>query len=717
MNKSIFDVAGMRCAACSARIEKVLVQKVGIISVTANINTNKVSVVYDDNVSINDIITMFEKIGYLAELEIKYDIKQQKQLHEIKKLKINLIISVLLTLPLIFAMVLHMLNIPTILTNGWIQLLLATPVQFYIGASFYKSAFHTLRNGGANMDVLIVIGTSSAYFYSIYQLLQNKHHFYFESSAVIITLILLGKLFELLAKNKTNTAIMELIQLAPTVANKIINKDISCVSIEELHVNDIVLVRAGERIPIDGIIIEGSSDIEEAMITGEAIPVYKTKDDFVYGGTINGLGLLKIKVIKTADDTVLAHIVEMIDQASMSKAPIQRLADKVSSIFVPIVLVIALLTLIINLLVQKQFDSSIMNAIAVLVIACPCALGLATPTAIMVGIGRGTKSGILIKNGEVLEKVHQLDTIIFDKTGTITHGKPFVTEILSINISENELLRITASIERYSEHPLAKAIIKKAEDEMVIFDEVENFQTVVGQGVFATIQKKKYFIGTKSLLEEQNIDIKSYDEMIKHFSQAGKTVIFISDQQQLLGLFVIADTIKATSYGAVNKLKKLGIKTIMLTGDNYQSANMIAQEVGIDEYYAQVLPNSKAEKVQQLSKIGNIVGMVGDGINDAPALANANVSFAIGSGSDIAIETADITLMNSDLNGVGTAIVLSKATIRIIKQNLFWAFFYNVIGICFAAFGFLDPMIAGLAMAFSSVSVIMNSLRLKNIKL
>ncbi len=715
--KTTLIVEGMTCAACSSRVEKVLNKQEGVVKATVNLSTNKAVVEYPSGVIDEDILVkIIEKAGYKAEIEIERDLDREKELREkeIKSLKTSFIFSAALSLPLFSAMFFHMAGIHTILTNGWFQLILATPVQFLIGYRFYKGAYNSLRGGGANMDVLVSMGTSSAYFYSIYNLITGVHEYYFEASAVIITLILLGKTFEAVAKGKTSEAIKKLIGLQPKTARIIKDGVEMDISIEKVEIGDIVVVRPGERIPVDGIVVEGNSAVDESMITGESIPIDKTVDDEVIGATINKFGTFKFRATKIGKDTVLSQIIKLVEDAQGSKAPVQRLADKIAGVFVPVVVVIALITFLGFYFIVGNFNIGLINAVAVLVIACPCALGLATPTAIMVGTGKGAENGILIKSGEHLERAHKIDTIVFDKTGTITKGEPEVTDIISFNdMGRDEILRIAASVERTSEHPLGQSIVKKSEEELLKLLEPEKFMAIPGKGLKATFEGKEVFIGNRKLMSDNNISIANGEEILLKLEEEGKTAMLLSLDNKLSGILAVADKIKETSRDAIEELKNMGLDIYMITGDNERTAKAIAKEVGITNVLAEVLPENKAEVVEEIKSRGKNVGMVGDGINDAPALAAADVGFAIGTGTDVAMEAADITLMRGDLSSIVTAIRLSHRTMRTIKQNLFWAFFYNSIGIPFAALGFLDPMIAGAAMAFSSVSVVTNSLRLK----
>ncbi|WP_427338130.1 copper-translocating P-type ATPase [Caloranaerobacter sp. DY30410] len=609
-----------------------------------------------------------------------------------------------------------MAGIHTILDNGYVQLALATPVQFIIGYRFYKGAYHSLKGGGANMDVLVALGTSSAYFYSLYNLIVGVKEYYFEASAVIITLILLGKMLEAIAKGRTSEAIKKLMNLQAKTARVIRDGKELDIPVEEVVVGDIVVVRPGEKIPVDGVVIEGNSSVDESMLTGESIPVDKKEGDEVIGATINKHGTFKFKATKIGKDTVLSQIIKLVEEAQGSKAPVQRLADKVAGIFVPAVIGIAVLTFVIWYFVNGDFANALINAVAVLVIACPCALGLATPTAIMVGTGKGAENGILIKGGEYLEKAHQINTLVFDKTGTITKGEPEVTDIISFNKSKEDILKFAAIAEKASEHPLGQAIVKKGEESGIKLIDPERFNAIPGHGIFAVVEGNEIYLGNRKLMKDKNIDIKDIEDEIVNLENQGKTAMILSVNGRVEGIIAVADTVKEHSREAIKELKSMGIEVYMITGDNERTAKAIAREVGIENVIAEVLPEHKAQEVEKLKAQGKKVGMVGDGINDAPALAKADIGFAIGTGTDVAIEAADITLMKGDLRGIVLAIRLSRKTMRTIKQNLFWAFFYNTAGIPLAALGFLNPMIAGAAMAFSSVSVVSNSLRLKRFK-
>lgn len=715
------NIEGMTCAACSSRVERVLSKQKNILDVNVNLAMNKGKIKYNDaEIRVEDIIKIIEKTGYKASEEVKeesVDKEKERRNKEINELKKLFIISAILSLPLFSAMFFHMAGMHTILSKGYVQLLLATPVQFFIGYRFYKGAYHSLRGGGANMDVLVVMGTTSAYLYSLYNVLIGKMEYYFEASAMIITLILLGKMLEAIAKGRTSEAIKKLIGLQAKTARVIRNNIEEDIPIEEVIVGDIIVVRPGEKIPVDGEIVEGSSSVDQSMLTGESIPVEKNIGDKVIGSTINKHGSFKFKATNIGKETVLSQIIKLVEDAQGSKAPVQRLADKVSGIFVPAVVIIALITFVSWYLVQGEFSNALINAVAVLVIACPCALGLATPTAIMVGTGKGAENGILIKGGEHLERAHKLNAIVFDKTGTITKGKPEVTDIIAYNKVENEILRLAAISEKTSEHPLGEAIVNKAKENDIDIIDPSQFKAIPGHGIEAVIDNKKVLLGNRKLMVKNNIDILQIEETLIKLETEGKTSMLMAIDNKIEGIIAVADTVKDSSKEAISQLKNMGLDIYMITGDNKRTADAIAKNVGIENVIADVLPEDKAEKIEKIKLEGKTVGMVGDGINDAPALATADIGFAIGSGTDVAIEAADITLMKGDLTDVSNSIKLSRKTMKTIKQNLFWAFFYNTLGIPLAALGFLNPMIAGAAMAFSSVSVVSNSLRLKRYKI
>lgn len=723
-DKVELKITGMTCAACSGRVERVLNKLPGITTAVVNLALEKATVEYYPGViTITDIKNRVEKLGFGAhDASNATEIDKEKLAREseVKRQRFRLIIAAVFSLPLLLAMALHMLGVmgktTELLMNPYLQLVLATPVQFIAGWQFYRGAYMVLRNGSANMDVLVALGTSAAYFYSIANILRHSHDLYFETSAILITLIILGKLLEATAKGRTSEAIKALMGLQAKTARVIRDNQEIDIPVELVLAGDIVVVRPGEKIPVDGVIVEGTSTVDESMLTGESLPVDKKTGDPVVGATINKLGTFKFQATKVGKDTALAQIVRIVEEAQGSKAPIQRFADVVSGYFVPTVVGLALLTFAawFFLFDPGNFSRALVNFTAVLVIACPCALGLATPTSIMVGTGKGAENGILIKGAEHLENAHRLTTIVLDKTGTITKGEPEVTDIVSLaELTEAELLQLAVRTEKNSEHPLAQAIVNYGKKQSLSLEDPETFSAIPGHGVAVTIDGKQIVMGTRKLMKNNNIEFESASSQIEALELQGKTVMLFALNNKLYGLFAVADTVKDNSAQAVAALKQMGIEVWMITGDNTRTANAIAQKVGISNVMAEVLPENKAEKVAALKKEGQVVAMVGDGINDAPALATADVGFAIGTGTDVAIEAADITLMRGDLTGIVAAIRLSKATMRNIKQNLFWALIYNSLGIPVAAAGFLSPVLAGTAMAFSSVSVVTNALRLK----
>lgn len=713
-------IDGMTCAACSGRVESALNKLPGV---TANVNqaTEVAYITYTPGiVSLENLIEAVTDSGYHADkLNRANRDKENSRKQAIYQGDLRLFwFSAILTIPLMLQMLTMFSDDHSEWLPRWLQWLLATPVQFWIGFRFYKGAWYALKGGGANMDVLIVLGTSMAYLFSMVVTLYGlEQHVYFEASAAIITLVLLGKLMESRAKNKTSTAIEELIRLQPTIAHvQKANGEILDLDINNLSVDDIFIVRPGESLPVDGIVIEGDSAINEAMLTGESLPVTKRVGDKVYAATINQQGLLKCRATGVGSETQLAEIIRLIERAQGSKAPIQRIADKIAGIFVPIVMGISLLTLSLTWWLEGEFVLALINAVSVLVIACPCALGLATPTAIMVGTGRSAQMGVLVKNATALEHAEKIQVLVVDKTGTLTMGKPVVTNIIPIGkTDQTTLLQIAALIEQNSEHPLAKAILDRAIGINKLEQRITNFQAITGRGVKAEIDGIAYILGSPKFLEEYGVENDHIE--IKKLQLEGKTLVGIAMQldhrYQSLGYFAIADQLRETSKQAIQRIQAMGIEVIMLTGDNAATATTIAKQAGIMHYRAEVLPQDKAAVVSEIKSQGKYTGMIGDGINDAPALAAADVSFAIAAGSDVAIEAADITLMRNDLMSVADAIALSRATLRKIRQNLFFAFIYNVLGIPLAAVGMLNPVIAGAAMAMSSVSVVSNSLLLK----
>lgn len=707
-------ISGMTCASCAARVENVMNRLPGV---TANVNlaTERARVTFtSDLVGINELIQQVEKTGYGAQEITVSDPsaeKAQRRAHYQSELT-RFGISAVLTLPL-FAQMIGMFFGHMELLPRWLQWLLATPVQFWIGARFYKGAWKALKGGAANMDVLVALGTSMAYFYSTAIFALNLDEpIYFEASASIITLVLMGKLLEARAKGKTSSAIESLLKLQPKTAHVELNGGVREVEVAQMKEGDIFLVRPGESVPVDGIVLSGVSSVDESMLTGESLPQQKEARAKVFAATLNGQGILRCKAIGVGAHTALANIIRLVEAAQGSKAPIQRLADRISGIFVPTVVALALLTFAGWWFFNGDFTHALIDAVAVLVIACPCALGLGTPTAIMVGTGRGAQTGILVKNAEALEHAEKINTLVVDKTGTLTKGKPVVTDILpSASLSRLEFLKVAATLEHGSEHPLARAVLEHAELEGIQPMEMSDFQAESGKGVKAKISAEMYWLGSPNWLE--NLGFALDPNPVTALRESGKTVIGLAKEHQVLGYLAIADRLRPTSRQAVTCLHERGIEVIMLTGDNAATAKAIAEEAGIRKFIAEVLPQDKAEKIKELQTQGRVVGMAGDGINDAPALAVADVSFAFASGSDIAMEAADITLMNNDLLTVVNAIDLSKATLTKIKQNLFFAFIYNILGIPLAAVGMLSPVIAGGAMALSSVSVVTNSLLLR----
>lgn len=736
-----FDISGMTCAACSSRIEKVLSRTPGITSVNVNLALETAHVEYTPgNISTREIVEKVSSIGYKA--SIKEDRKDHvdRRGQEILNKRRKWIISAILSFPLLWAMAGHFsftgwIPTPDLLMNPWFQLVLATPVQFIIGWQFYVGAYKAIRNGSANMDVLVVLGTSAAYFYSLYLTIDSlsmtgMNHtveMYYETSAVLITLILVGKWFEALAKGRSSDAIKSLMGLQAKTALVIRNGEEMNIGADEVIPGDIVLVKPGTKVPVDGEVVEGSSSVDESMLTGESIPVEKQPGDSVIGATLNKNGMLRIKANKVGRDTALAQIIRVVEEAQGSKAPIQRIADVISGIFVPIVVGIAVITFLVWYFwaAPGQFADALEKAIAVLVIACPCALGLATPTSIMAGSGRAAELGILFKGGEHLEAAQGIKVVVLDKTGTVTNGKPVLTDIVTTTgiaahgkeIAENRLLSMTAAAEKLSEHPLAEAIVAGAVERGLVLPAAEQFDNVPGRGITAVVSEQQVMVGTRRMMEDNNLDISEWTPLMKKLEEAGKTAMLVAVDGAIAGVIAVADTIKPTSKAAVATLHEMGIEVVMITGDNKITAEAIAKQAGIRTVLAEVLPEGKAEEVRKLQRNGTKVAMVGDGINDAPALATADTGMAIGTGTDVAMEAADITLMRGDLKSIPDAIMMSRKTMRNIKQNLFWALAYNTIGIPIAALGFLAPWLAGAAMAFSSVSVVLNALRLQRVKL
>lgn len=732
----------MTCSACSAHVEKSVKNLNGVKSVNVNLLQNNMHVDFDETaVSVDDIINAVISGGYGASVAGKKQEKKDNKIdNEISNMKFRLIVSLVCLVPLMYISMGHMWGWPFLnvfhgaengITFALTQMLLTLPIM-YVNRKYYITGFKTLFHGAPNMDSLIAIGSGAAFTYGIiaiycigYGLGHGDKEFahsymmnlYFESAAMILALITLGKFLESRAKGKTSQAIEKLIDLSPKTAVVIRDGKEVTVGVDDVQIGEIVVVKAGQSVPLDGVIVEGNGAIDESAITGESIAVEKNVGDKVIGATINKSGYFKFKVEKVGEDTALSQIIHLVEEASASKAPIAKLADKVSGIFVPVVISIAVITIIVWLLLGKGVSFALSMGISVLVISCPCALGLATPTAIMVGTGKGAQYGILTKSADSLETAHQVDTVVLDKTGTITEGKPSVTDIAPVGISDKELLQIAASIEYLSEHPLAKAIVEKADG--LEFSDVADFEQIVGQGVKGNVDGKKVLAGNYKMMRENNIEV-SEDEI---FANDGKTSLYFAVDNKFVGIIAVADTIKATSRQAIEDMRNMGLDVIMLTGDNAVTANAIKNKLSLSSAVAEVLPSDKEDEVRKLQQNGHKVAMVGDGINDAPALTRADVGIAIGAGTDIAIESADIVLMKSDLQDVVTSIELSHSVIKNIKENLFWAFFYNALGIPVAAgvlYGIaglkLNPMIAALAMSFSSVFVVSNALRLRFFK-
>ncbi|MFY2248550.1 heavy metal translocating P-type ATPase [Priestia megaterium] len=731
--KAEFAITGMTCAACSTRIEKGLNKLEGVTKASVNLALETASVEYSPSqIDPQDITQRVEKLGYGAKL--KSEEKEEEQSYrekELSKQKGKFWFSFILSVPLLWAMVSHFtftsfIPLPHMLMNPWVQLALATPVQFVVGKQFYIGAFKALRNKSANMDVLVALGTSAAYFYSLYSSLKSlgssahTTQLYYETSAILITLILLGKLFEANAKGRSSEAIKKMMGLQAKTAVVVRDGAEIEIPVEEVQKGEVIFIKPGEKVPVDGEIIEGQSALDESMLTGESVPVDKSIGDKVIGATLNKNGFLKIKATNVGKETALAQIIKVVEEAQGSKAPIQRLADYISGIFVPIVVGIALLTFFVWYIwiVPGEFAPALEKLIAVLVIACPCALGLATPTSIMAGSGRAAEFGILFKGGEHLEATHKIDTILLDKTGTVTNGTPELTDVRIVQgYEENELLQLVASAERLSEHPLAQALVAGIKNKGIEIQDPLSFEAIPGHGVRATVQERELLVGTRKLMNQHKVNIDAALEEMTNLEREGKTAMLVALDGKYAGMLAVADTIKETSKEAVSRLKEMGLEVMMITGDNRQTAQAIAVQAGIEHVIAEVLPEGKAEEVKKLQQQGKKVAMVGDGINDAPALALADIGMAIGTGTDVAMEAADITLMRGDLMSIADAIEMSRKTISNIKQNLFWAMGYNTLGIPIAAVGLLAPWVAGAAMAFSSVSVVLNALRLQRVRL
>jgi len=716
-----FAIQGMTCSACANRIEKVLNKLPGVTEATVNFALENAAVrTIKQSLAQEELINAVEQTGFTAippqinSADIATDDDKSLQ-REVRNLKI----SIALTNPLVLQMLLQFSGLAAGDSHFGpeFEVLLATPVQFIFGARFYKAAYNALRAKSANMDVLVVMGTSAAYFYSWYLIAtlgaDATGQLYFEASAAIITLVLLGKYLEARAKRSTTEAIRRLMDLRPETATVLRDGKELVVPVNEVQTGEIVVIRPGTGIPVDGIVTEGSSEVDESLITGESIPVNKQAGDTLTGGSINTAGRLLLTATNVGQDSMLAKIIRLVENAQAGKAPVQRLVDKISEIFVPVVIVIAMAAYAFNFGFSGDAGASLIAAISVLVIACPCALGLATPTAIMTGTGAAAQAGILIRDVESLERAHELDAIVFDKTGTLTEGKPKVTLLHAFNGDEDELIRLTASVQHGSEHPLARAVLQLAVERDIELLPLQEFNTFTGSGVSGTVNDHKLSIGRRGFAAEHCTDLSLAEDIAELWEDRGNTIIWVIADDNLLGLFAIADQLRDTSAAAITQLRAMNTKTLLLSGDSEKVAQLIGDAAGIDESHGGVLPDEKAAHITRLAKQGHHVGMIGDGINDAPALAAAHVGIAMGSGTDIAMETASITLMRSDPRLVPAAIAISRATWNKIRQNLFWAFIYNVIGIPLAALGMLSPTLAGAAMALSSVSVVSNSLLLK----
>lgn len=746
-----FDVVGMTCSSCSAYIEKSVGKLEGVNKVNVNLLANTMQVEYDTAL-LNDqkIMAAVDKAGYQAFVKSKEPAKAARKTEqvdpiqeELKEMSTRIIVSFVFLLPLLYIAMGHMLGWPlpaflhgskNVMTFVFSQFLLVLPI-LYVNRKYFFVGLKALVHGRPNMDTLIAIGTLAAILYGIYAIYRIGYglghddmdmvmHYsmdvYFESAGTILALITLGKYLEARSKGKTSAAISKLLDLAPKTATVIRDGVEVEVDVEDVVLHDIVVVRPGQNIPVDGIVVEGTSSVDESALTGESIPVEKQVNDKVIAATTNKTGYFKFRATQVGDDTTLSKIIQLVEEASNSKAPISKLADQVSGVFVPVVIVLAVLATVTWLLLGQPFEFALTIGISVLVISCPCALGLATPVAIMVGTGKGAEYGVLIKSAEALELAHKVKTVVLDKTGTITEGKPRVTDIKTASgMSEQELLQLAASIEQPSEHPLAEAIVQEAKQQNLSFSEVASFEAIVGQGIRAVIDGKTYYAGNLKMMNEHQVTLTGFEKDSDLFADQGKTPLYFAQEQTILGLIAVADVIKPSSKKAIDELKHMGIEVVMLTGDNKRTAEAIRKQLDLDQAIAEVLPSDKEKEIRRLQETGHKVAMVGDGINDAPALVRADVGIAIGAGTDVAIESADIVLMKSDLLDAVTAIRLSKATIVNIKQNLFWAFIYNIIGIPLAAGVFyslgwkLNPMFAAAAMSLSSVSVVSNALRLR----
>lgn len=719
--KISLDIKGMTCASCVGRIERALKKNESIKTASVNLATEKATVEFERGaLTLDGIIQLIKKAGYDATLSsTSIARKDEKDLALEKRI---LIFSGLLSFPLVLPMLTQPFGVELSVSPG-VQLLLATPVQFYIGRDFYRSAWSALKAKSGNMELLVSLGTTAAYSLSLYLLIKSGQHFlhsgthlYFESSAVIVTLVKLGKYLEKKAKYQTTAAIQSLQKLRPETARVKKQDSYEDLPVEKLSLGAVVLIKPGERVPVDGVIKQGTTQVDESLITGESLPVMKKIGDKVIGGSINGDGAVEVEVKALGAETVLSRIIRLVGEAQAKKAPIQRLVDKVSSIFVPAVIMTAALTILISGIISQDWEKALIHGVAVLVIACPCALGLATPTSIMVGTGAAAREGILIKDAEALEIAHRVTTVALDKTGTLTEGRPSVSYFRSTSMSDDEFLKIVASLQQKSEHPLSRAVLQKATERNLPLLPVSHVKAIPGKGLEAFLEDgREYFLGAKRILKDLTLQDKTIDELISSREELGETLSVLIDKKEnkIVGLVGFKDAIRSEAKEALIRLRNLKIKTIMLTGDNSVSATKIARELGVDLVYAEVLPENKAKIIQDLRADGEVVAMVGDGVNDAPALVSADVGMAMSTGTDVAMHSSGITLMSGNPLLISDAIDISRKTYQKIKQNLFWAFVYNVVGIPLAAIGFLTPVLAGGAMALSSVSVVTNSLLLK----
>lgn len=745
LKRVILQIEGMHCAACSNKVERVLNKKEGIISANVNLALHNATVSYDEELLlVSEIISTIEKLGYKAKVkEEKKQDKVDKDEERLKQAKKKMIWAWAFTAPAAIWMIIGMTlgshdhGGPDATSFNFAMLVLSAPVLFWVGANVFVSAFNSVKHGSANMDVLIAIGTLAAFVTGIMVFFVQIEN-YAGVAGMIMTFHLTGRYIETKAKGRASQAIKKLLELGAKTAIILVNGQEKEVPVEEIQLGDIMVVKPGQKVPTDGVVTWGESSVDESMATGESMPVTKSIDDEVIGSTVNAHGVLHVRATKIGKDTFLSQVIKMVEEAQGTKVPIQEFADKVTGYFVPAVLVIAVITFLAWVIFPSQMGAAIVNVghylpwvnaqlsgsmlalyatIAVLVIACPCALGLATPTALMVGSGLGAENGILIRKGEAIQTMKEADIIVFDKTGTITKGKPELTDIITVEGGEKEVLSIAVSLEKSSEHPIAKAIVEAGVKKQLKAKDIDNFNSVTGKGVIGNIEGKKVSAGNRKMMFDNGIDITQFEEKIQGLENQGKTVIMVSFENKLLGIIAVADTLKDDSKEAIEELKKMGIKTYMITGDNRRTALAIAEKVGITEVLADVLPDGKVDRIKQLQNQGFKVAMVGDGINDAPALTQSDVGIAIGTGTDIAIEAADITVVRGNLTSVVSAVRLSKATFKKIKQNLFWAFFYNTVAIPLAILGLLHPVIAEAAMAISSVSVVGNANLLRRIKI